>query len=76
MEHSRLDRETLTTMIGAGDIDTVLVVLPDLQGRPRPLDHASGPVAGKNLVNTARQEWAASNRVVTDWELRRSFELA
>ena len=21
-------------------------------------------------------EWAASNRVVTDWELRRSFELA
>ena len=29
-----------------------------------------------HLVNTARQEWAASNRVVTDWELRRSFELA
>jgi glutamine synthetase len=28
-----------------------------------------------HLVNTARQEWAASNRVVTDWELRRSFEL-
>ena len=29
-----------------------------------------------HLVNTARQEWAASNRVVTDWELRRNFELA
>jgi glutamine synthetase len=29
-----------------------------------------------HVVNTARQEWAASNRVVTDWELRRSFELA
>ena len=26
-----------------------------------------------NLVNTARQEWVASNRVVTDWEMRRSF---
>jgi glutamine synthetase len=25
------------------------------------------------LVNTARQEWVASNRVVTDWEMRRSF---
>ena len=25
------------------------------------------------LVNAARQEWAASNRVVTDWEMRRSF---
>ena len=29
-----------------------------------------------HLVNTARQEWAASNRVVTNWELRRNFELA
>ena len=28
------------------------------------------------LVTPARQAWAASNRVVTDWELRRSFELA
>lgn len=27
-----------------------------------------------HLVNTARQEWAAFNRVVTDWELRRGFE--
>jgi glutamine synthetase len=29
-----------------------------------------------HLLNTARQEWAASTRVVTDWELRRNFELA
>jgi glutamine synthetase len=27
-----------------------------------------------HLVNTARQEWEASNGVVTDWELRRNFE--
>jgi len=27
-----------------------------------------------HLLNTARQEWLASNRVVTDWELRRNFE--
>lgn len=27
-----------------------------------------------HLLNTARQEWAAANRVVTDWELARNFE--
>jgi len=27
-----------------------------------------------HLLNTARQEWATFNSVVTDWELRRSFE--
>jgi glutamine synthetase len=27
-----------------------------------------------HLVNTARQEWLAAQRVVTDWELERSFE--
>jgi glutamine synthetase len=27
-----------------------------------------------HLVNTARQEWARSNQVVTDWELARNFE--
>ena len=26
-----------------------------------------------HLLNTARQEWVASNRVVTDWEMQRSF---
>ena len=28
-----------------------------------------------HLVNTARQEWARFNQVVTDWERRRNFEL-
>ena len=27
-----------------------------------------------HLVNTARQEWARANQVVTDWELARNFE--
>lgn len=35
---------------------------------------AFGPDVHHHLVNTARQEWAASNRVVTDWELARNFE--
>ena len=33
MQGGRLDRESLTVMIDAGDVDTVLVVFPDLQGR-------------------------------------------
>ncbi|HEX3981944.1 MAG TPA: glutamine synthetase family protein [Acidimicrobiales bacterium] len=33
-----------------------------------------GPEVHHHLVNTARQEWASANRVVTDWELARNFE--
>ncbi|MCZ7530226.1 MAG: glutamine synthetase family protein [Acidimicrobiia bacterium] len=35
---------------------------------------AFGDDVHHHLVNTARQEWAASNRAVTDWELGRYFE--
>jgi glutamine synthetase len=35
---------------------------------------AFGADVHAHLLNTARQEWAASNRVVTDWELERGFE--
>jgi glutamine synthetase len=35
---------------------------------------AFGPDVHHHLVNTARQEWLAANRVVTDWELARNFE--
>jgi glutamine synthetase len=35
---------------------------------------AFGPDVHEHLVNTARQEWLSANRVVTDWELERSFE--
>jgi glutamine synthetase len=35
---------------------------------------AFGPEVHHHLLNTARQEWASANRVVTDWELARNFE--
>jgi glutamine synthetase len=35
---------------------------------------AFGDLVHHHLVNTARQEWAAFNRTVTDWERRRNFE--
>jgi len=35
---------------------------------------AFGSDVYEHLVNTARQEWAGFNRVVTDWERRRNFE--
>lgn len=33
-----------------------------------------GPDVHHHLLNTARQEWLAYNRAVTDWELLRGFE--
>lgn len=35
---------------------------------------AFGPEVHHHLLNTAQQEWEASNRYVTDWELARNFE--
>jgi glutamine synthetase len=35
---------------------------------------AFGPDVHHHLLNTARQEWAAANRAITDWELARNFE--
>ncbi len=35
---------------------------------------AFGPEVHQHLLNTARQEWAKANSVVTDWELARNFE--
>jgi glutamine synthetase len=35
---------------------------------------AFGPDVHHHLLNTAQQEWEASNRHVTDWELARNFE--
>jgi glutamine synthetase len=36
---------------------------------------AFGDDVHHHLLNTAKQEWASYNKVVTDWELRRNFEL-
>lgn len=35
---------------------------------------AFGEDVHHHLLNTAKQEWAAANRTVTDWELQRGFE--
>jgi glutamine synthetase len=35
---------------------------------------AFGEEVHHHILNTAEQEWAAFNRAVTDWELRRNFE--
>ena len=35
---------------------------------------AFGPAVHHHLLNTAKQEWATFNRVVTDWERQRNFE--
>ncbi len=35
---------------------------------------AFGPEVHHHLLNTAQQEWEASNRHVSDWELARNFE--
>jgi glutamine synthetase len=35
---------------------------------------AFGPEVHHHMLNTAEQEWEASNRHVSDWELRRNFE--
>ena len=35
---------------------------------------AFGDEVHQHLLNSAEQEWAAFNRAVTDWELRRNFE--
>jgi glutamine synthetase len=35
---------------------------------------AFGDDVHHHILNTAEQEWAAFNRTVTDWELRRNFE--
>jgi glutamine synthetase len=36
--------------------------------------HAFGDDVHHHLLNTAQQEWARANQVVTDWELSRNFE--
>lgn len=35
---------------------------------------AFGDEVHHHLLNTAKQEWATANKVVTDWELQRGFE--
>jgi glutamine synthetase len=53
-----------------------IVEAADELDKSRVAKQAFGDDVHYHLVNTARQEWARSNQVITDWELRRNFELA
>ncbi|HXY27208.1 MAG TPA: glutamine synthetase family protein [Acidimicrobiales bacterium] len=52
---------------------TLVEAIDELRGSAVALE-AFGPDVHHHLLNTAEQEWAASNRHVTDWELARYFE--
>ncbi|MGO8825507.1 MAG: glutamine synthetase family protein [Acidimicrobiales bacterium] len=52
---------------------TLVEAIDELRRSPVALE-AFGPDVHHHLLNTAEQEWAASNRHVTDWELARNFE--
>jgi glutamine synthetase len=55
-------------------IPATLVEAIDLLASSQVAAEAFGTEVHHHLLNTARQEWAAANRVVTDWELARNFE--
>ena len=52
---------------------TLAEALGELESSPVAAE-AFGDDVHHHLLNTARQEWSAANRVVTDWELARNFE--
>ena len=61
----------------AADVDRIpstLVEAIELFDGSEVAAEAFGAEVHHHLVNTARQEWASANRVVTDWELARNFE--
>jgi glutamine synthetase len=55
-------------------VPSTLVEAIDVLAGSEVADEAFGPEVHHHLLNTARQEWAAANRVVTDWDLARNFE--
>jgi glutamine synthetase len=61
----------------AEDVTRIPATLPgalaELEGSKVAVD-AFGEDVHHHLVTTARHEWAAANRVVTDWELARGFD--
>jgi glutamine synthetase len=52
---------------------TLVEAIAELRDSPVALE-AFGADVHHHLLNTAEQEWLASNRHVTDWELARNFE--
>jgi glutamine synthetase len=61
---------------GVARVPSTIVEAADELERSEVARRAFGPEVHHHLLNSARQEWARSNQVVTDWELRRNFELA
>jgi glutamine synthetase len=59
---------------GLPRVSSTLVEATELLAGSEVARDAFGPTVHQHLVNTARQEWAAFNRTVTDWERRRNFE--
>jgi glutamine synthetase len=55
-------------------VPSTLVDAIELFGSSELAAKAFGADVHAHLLNSARQEWAASNQVVTDWELERGFE--
>lgn len=55
-------------------IPSTLIEAIDLFRESEVARWAFGDEVHHHLLNTAEQEWAAFNRAVTDWELRRHFE--
>ena len=51
----------------------IVDAITELEDSKLAVDAFGAPVH-QHLVNTARQEWAAFGKVVTDWERRRCFE--
>jgi glutamine synthetase len=52
---------------------TLVEAIDELRTSPVALE-SFGPEVHHHLLNTAQQEWEASNRHVSDWELARYFE--
>lgn len=55
-------------------IPSTLVEAVDLLAESEVAAEAFGEDVHHHLVNTARQEWATANQVVSEWELARNFE--
>jgi glutamine synthetase len=55
-------------------IPSTLVEAIDLFEHSEIAKSAFGDEVHHHILNSAKQEWAAFNRAVTDWELRRNFE--
>lgn len=55
-------------------IPSTLVEAIELLEGSEVAEEAFGHDVHHHMVNTARQEWLAANRAVTDWELLRGFE--